>query len=134
MSSTIKSWMPAKGGASKYQKLVVSMSSGLSLFSCNKGLLEKKTVVGKRERLLLATFIENAGAVVSTQELMHRVWPGRALSGNTLAVNVYRLKQTLRCLGVEHSIQQLNSNGYRFKSDAITCIYNGCEIMIHADS
>lgn len=133
MSSSVKSWMPTKGLAPKYHKLVVCMNSGISFFTCKHGLLEKKVVVGKRERLLLGALIETPGSAISNEELMQKVWLGRPVSGNALAVKVHNLRHILRGVGREQDIQRLTNNGYRFKHEDSKSDYRGSEIVIYAN-
>lgn len=133
MSSSVKSWMPTKGLAPKYHKLVVCMNSEISFFTCKHGLLEKKVVVGKRERLLLGALIEASGSAISNEELMQKVWPGRPVSGNALAVKVHNLRHILRGIGREKDIQRLTKNGYRFKHEDRKVTIEDTEIVIYAN-
>ena len=71
--------------------------------------------MGHRAFEILITLLERAGEVVSTSELMARVWPKAGVQQVTLRVHIAELRKTLRDneRGVRY-IQNIPRRGYRF--------------------
>lgn len=66
--------------------------------------------IGSRAFDLLCVLVQSADRVVSKSELMDRVWPGRVVEDNNLAVQV----STLRKLLGQSAIATVTTQGYRF--------------------
>jgi len=71
--------------------------------------------VGGRALDLLTVLVENAGALVTSDELLARVWPRLVVEENNLHVQVSALR---RLLG-KQAIQNVAGQGYRFMADVI---------------
>src|SRR3954471_15651512 len=63
----------------------------------------------------LRFLVENAGRVVSKQELIDRVWPDSHVEENNLAQNISLVRKTLASVdGKTEYVQTLPRRGYRF--------------------
>src|SRR5215475_14570387 len=65
----------------------------------------------------LAFLIENAGRVVTKEELIDRVWPDCVVDENNLAQNISLLRKTLAAFDHAEYIQTLPRRGYRFPAE-----------------
>ena len=67
------------------------------------------------EYKLLLIFINNRGAVLSRQQLLHNIWDvaGDFVTDNTLTVYVKRLREKLEDENGEEIIQTVRGLGYR---------------------
>ncbi|MBV9889593.1 MAG: winged helix-turn-helix domain-containing protein, partial [Rhizobacter sp.] len=79
-------------------------------------LLDGRPVeVGGRAFDVLMVLIEGGGKVVSNEELMNRVWPGRIVEDNSLHAHVSALR---RALGDHRGlIRTVSGRGYQFTGD-----------------
>ena len=69
---------------------------------------------------LLGVLVQSAGRVVSKQELLDRVWDGRAVSDNVVSVAMARLR---RALGQQDDVPEVvvsvHGRGYRFVREVV---------------
>lgn len=76
---------------------------------------EKKVELSKNEYKLLKKLIENKNTFISREELIEEVWDSVTfVDGNTLTVNISRIKQILFQLGFDHAIKSKRGVGYMF--------------------
>jgi DNA-binding winged helix-turn-helix (wHTH) protein len=72
--------------------------------------------------LLLDALVDRAGELVTKQELLTRVWGGRAVSDNVLTVTMARLRKALaRVDGETDFVANVFGRGYRFLRPVIPC-------------
>jgi DNA-binding winged helix-turn-helix (wHTH) protein len=70
--------------------------------------------VGGRALDVLCLLVSAGGAVVSKDELMTRLWPGRAVAENNLHVHISALRKALdECSGGDSYIVTVPGRGYR---------------------
>jgi len=62
----------------------------------------------------LAILVERAGALVTKDELMDRLWPEGFVEEGNLTQNVYVLRRALHAHGVAPAIENIPRRGYRF--------------------
>lgn len=69
--------------------------------------------LSKNEYRILLTLLENKGRVVSRESLMERLWATNSfVDGNTLTVNITRLRRKLAEIGLEDFITTRKGMGY----------------------
>lgn len=69
--------------------------------------------LGKNDFKILQILLENKGRVVSRDTLMNRLWATDCfVDENTLTVNMTRLRQKLKSIGLEHFITTKKGLGY----------------------
>lgn len=74
---------------------------------------EQKTELTKNEFRILQSLFENAGKIVSRDEIIARLWESDAfVDENTLTVNVARLRKKLAGIGLEQMIVTKKGIGY----------------------
>lgn len=64
----------------------------------------------------LLALVENSGRVITTEDLMTRVWPDSFVEGNNLAQNISTLRKVLDGDGAKY-IETIPKRGYRFSAD-----------------
>ena len=67
---------------------------------------------------LLSALVQSAGRVVTKEELLERVWEGRAVSDNVITVAITRLRKSLEQQGGRGLIANVHGLGYRFAPTA----------------
>src|SRR5690348_9983009 len=67
---------------------------------------------------ILCVLAAAQGAIVSKDELMHRLWSGRAVEENNLHVHVSNLREALNGNRGESHVVTVPSRGYRLVRDA----------------
>lgn len=73
----------------------------------------EKTELTKNEFKILQTLMENAGKIVSRDEIITRLWESDAfIDDNTLTVNIARLRKKLEALGIEDVVKTKKGIGY----------------------
>jgi len=73
----------------------------------------KKIELTKNEYKILQLLMENAGRVVSREEIMQHLWQSDSfIDDNTLTVNITRLRKKLVELGLENFIKTKKGIGY----------------------
>jgi len=70
--------------------------------------------LGPRVVDTLAALVERAGAVVTKDELLDRVWIGEDVGESNVAQSVYTLRKVLRAHGLGAAIATVPRRGYRF--------------------
>lgn len=66
----------------------------------------------------LRALVENKGAVLSKEELMHLVWADQFVEENNLAQNIHAIRKSLRdCGDGDKYIETIPKRGYRFVAD-----------------
>jgi pimeloyl-ACP methyl ester carboxylesterase/DNA-binding winged helix-turn-helix (wHTH) protein len=68
----------------------------------------------------LRFLVENAGRVVSKEELIDRVWPDSHVAENNLAQHISLVRRTLARFDEAHYVQTLPRRGYRFAATVST--------------
>ena len=97
-----------------------SICSGKIRISCRemKAYLEEEPLaLSKKEWQLLLYFMENAGQILSKEQILEHVWDvdGQFVDDNTVPVNVSRLK---RKIGGEY-IQNVRGMGYLWIKESV---------------
>lgn len=73
----------------------------------------EKAELTKNEFKIMQTLLENAGRIVSRDEIITRLWESDAfIDDNTLTVNMARLRKKLETLGAEDVIRTKKGIGY----------------------
>ncbi len=62
----------------------------------------------------LLVLVQNAGGVVTKEQLMETLWPDGFVEESNLTQNIYVLRRTLRHYGAGDTIETLPRRGYRF--------------------
>src|SRR5215469_15152892 len=75
--------------------------------------------LGGRAFDILVVLIEAHGAVVSKDELMRRVWPGRIVEDNNLHTQIKALR---RAFSDHDLIRTVVGRGYQFRAEVRTCL------------
>ena len=70
---------------------------------------------------LLSVLVQSAGRVVTKEELLERVWEGRAVSDNVITVAITRLRKSLEQQGGRGLIANVHGLGYRFAPTVSLC-------------
>lgn len=74
---------------------------------------DKKIELTKNEFKILQCLLENAGKIVSRDDIIARLWMSDAfIDENTLTVNVGRLRKKLAEIGMEHAVVTKKGIGY----------------------
>jgi len=77
---------------------------------------DKETELSKNEFRLLKKLLENINIVVKREELLEVLWDDSAfVDDNTLTVNVTRVKNKLKEIGIENTVKTKRGVGYVFK-------------------
>lgn len=85
----------------------------LNLDDTTANVLGTKLELTKNEFLILKMLMENRGKVVSREEIMERLWGNdEFVDGNTLTVNMTRLRKKIEAAGVENYIITKRGMGY----------------------
>lgn len=73
-----------------------------------------KSMLTKKEAVLLETLIRHFPRVVSREALLDKLWDDQAfVDENTLNVNITRLRKKLQEIGLENGIETVRGAGYR---------------------
>ena len=74
---------------------------------------EQQVELTKNEFKILQILMENAGEMVTREQIMQQLWEDDSfIDDNTLTVNVTRIRQKLRSIGVEEFIMTKKGIGY----------------------
>lgn len=77
---------------------------------------DKETELSKNEFRLLKKLLENINIIVKREELLEILWDDSAfVDDNTLTVNVTRVKNKLKEIGIENTVKTKRGVGYVFK-------------------
>ena len=68
---------------------------------------------------LLCLLVENAGRVVTKEEIWQRVWPDAFVEETNLTHSIYVLRKTLRELDADDMIETVPRRGYRFAGEIL---------------
>src|SRR6202795_2037281 len=71
--------------------------------------------LGGRAFDVLMALIEARGTVLSKDDLIHRVWPGRVVEENSLQVQIATLRKALA--GDRDLVRTVTGRGYQFKGE-----------------
>jgi two-component system response regulator protein BraR/BceR len=86
------------------------------VFNLNDSTLlydNKKIDLTKNEYKIMQMLMENAGKVITREEIMQRLWESdEFIDDNTLTVNITRLRKKLSEAGLEHYIVTKKGMGY----------------------
>lgn len=98
-----------QGTTSLVERQGVVLDLAASSLSCSGGRLE----LTKNELRILRVLMENAGHPVSRSELMKRLWESDSfIDGNTLSVNMTRLRKRLETVGLSAFVTTKKGQGY----------------------
>src|SRR6516165_11266857 len=85
------------------------------LFRCNGAGKNEPVAIGSRALDILGVLIEQAGEVVSKDEIIAAVWPGTIVEDSNLTVQISALRRVLdRGQPNGSCIQTVPGRGYRF--------------------
>ena len=85
----------------------------LNLNDASVSYKEKHLELTKNDYKILQLLLENAGKIVSREEIMVRLWENEEfIDDNTLTVNVTRLRKKLETIGVKEFIITKKGIGY----------------------
>ena len=96
--------------------------NGLLLDESNFKMIykERELELSKNELKLLKKLIENKDKIVTREELLEILWDDSVfVDDNTLTVNVTRVKNKLKDIGIESVVKTKRGIGYIFDSDAV---------------
>ena len=79
---------------------------------------QRSAVLTGREAQVLRTLASARGAVVPTDEMMHRVWATETRNTDALRTHIRALRAKLASIGAPDLIQNLPRRGYRLRTDA----------------
>ena len=89
--------------------------NGITLF-LNKSIVRFQDMdaeLTKNEFRILAHLIQNAGKIVSREDLIEELWQSdEFIDDNTLTVNINRLRHKLEEIGAKHYINTKRGQGY----------------------
>ncbi len=104
------------GGGTRELKLPggVVLDSGADTVSMSG----RNTVLTGREVQILRILASARGAVVPTDEMMHRVWATESRNTDALRTHIRAIRAKLASIGAPDLIQNLPRRGYRLRTDA----------------
>ncbi len=79
---------------------------------------DRSAVLTGREVQVLQTLAAARGAVVPTDEMMHRVWATESRNTDALRTHIRAIRAKLKSIGAPDIIQNLPRRGYRLRTDA----------------
>ena len=79
---------------------------------------EHSAVLTGREVQVLSTLASAQGAVVPTDEMLHRVWATETRNTDALRTHIRAIRAKLASIGAPDIIQNLPRRGYRLRTDA----------------
>ena len=79
---------------------------------------QRSAVLTGREVQILRTIASARGAVVPTDEMMHRIWATEVRSTDALRTHIRAIRAKLTSIGAPDLIQNLPRRGYRLRTDA----------------
>ncbi|MCH7809249.1 MAG: response regulator transcription factor [Chloroflexi bacterium] len=79
---------------------------------------QRSAVLTGREAQVLRTLASARGAVVPTDEMMHRVWATETRNTDALRTHIRAIRAKLASIGAPDIIQNLPRRGYRLRTDA----------------
>ena len=79
---------------------------------------EHSVVLTGREAQVLRTLASARGAIVATDDMMHRVWATETRSTDALRTHIRAIRAKLASIGAPDLIQNLPRRGYRLRTDA----------------
>jgi len=93
-------------------------AGGLTLYigRSELGWQGTRVSLSKNERQLALALLQQAGRIVSREELLEALWDDvQFVDDNTLTVNVTRLRKKLEELGLRDAIDTVRGQGYRLR-------------------
>ena len=114
----VESMAPSVAKRLRFDRYVLDLDRGCLLLDGNEIALRPKTFA------VLSYFVENAGRLVSKDELFAAVWPKLAVTDDALVQSIGELR---RALGDDGSrlIKTIPRRGYRFESEVSAIESNG---------
>ncbi len=79
---------------------------------------QHSAVLTGREVQVLRTLVSARGAVVPTDEMIHRIWATESRSTDALRTHIRAIRVKLASIGAPDIIQNLPRRGYRLRTDA----------------
>ena len=79
---------------------------------------QQSAVLTGREVQVLSTLASAGGAVVPTDEMLHRVWATETRNTDALRTHIRAIRAKLASIGAPDIIQNLPRRGYRLRTDA----------------
>ncbi|HEY5639786.1 MAG TPA: winged helix-turn-helix domain-containing protein [Dehalococcoidia bacterium] len=92
----------------------VVLDAGADTITCGK----RSAVLTGREVQVLWTLASARGAVVPTDEMMHRVWATESRNTDALRTHIRAIRAKLASIGAPDLIQNLPRRGYRLRTEA----------------
>jgi DNA-binding winged helix-turn-helix (wHTH) protein len=97
-------------------------------FDWNRDCVMRGTLAARisgQEKALLRAIVERAGALCAREQLMDTIWAGRVAYVDELYLTqlIYRLRKSLRPLGLADAIVTVPRAGYCFVADGLQCEY-----------
>ncbi len=92
----------------------VVLDAGTDTITCGR----RSAVLTGREVQVLWTLASARGAVVPTDEMMHRVWATESRNTDALRTHIRAIRAKLSSIGAPDLIQNLPRRGYRLRTDA----------------
>lgn len=91
----------------EYERLILNLSDATVRYE------EESLDLTKNEFRILKMLVENAGKIVSREDLITKLWESdEYIDDNTLTVNVARLRKKLELIGAEDMIKTKKGIGY----------------------
>jgi two-component system, OmpR family, response regulator protein BraR/BceR len=85
----------------------------LNIEECSITYKENKLELTKNEFKIIQILFENAGKVISREDIMIKLWDSDSfIDDNTLTVNIARLRKKLQGLGIDDLIKTKKGMGY----------------------
>lgn len=90
-----------------YKDIVVSLSKGSIIKD------QKEILLTKNEMIIFSYFLAHQGSIVSRDELMNALWNNNLyINDNALTVNISRLRNKLKEIGIINAIETRKGYGY----------------------
>lgn len=101
------SYMETQSQTMEHDGIILNLENGEVLHE------DRKSELTKTEFLILKILMKNKGIIVSRTKMMRSLWKNENfVDGNTLTVNIARLRKKLVELGKEHFITTKKGQGY----------------------
>lgn len=101
------SYMETQSQTMEHDGIILNLENGEVLHG------DRKSELTKTEFLILKILMKNKGIIVSRTKMMRSLWKNENfVDGNTLTVNIARLRKKLVELGKEHFITTKKGQGY----------------------
>lgn len=89
----------------------LNLNTGLYYLSTGRNHMHMQKVLSYRHLTLLKLLINNIGMVVTKEEIMDTVWPGRHVTMSSITVAIHKIRALLDFAGLDEGIQIKNFSG-----------------------